>query len=241
MAPDQHSRADRVVVLSDNEELVTRFRAMLDDDFAHLRDRFDFACSPFSSFLPQVDVKREWQSLVGRYGLVISLHCKQIFPADMVRAIRCVNVHPGFNPWNRGWYPQVFSIINKLPMGATIHEIDEELDHGPIIDQASIPIASHETSLDVYRRALDAEIVLLRRSLQSIVDGTYRAIAPQEEGNVNLRRDFDALREIDRDEVGTFGSFVDRLRALTHGEFRNAFFVDDEGRKVFIRCTLERE
>jgi dTDP-4-amino-4,6-dideoxyglucose formyltransferase len=233
------SPGGRVLVISDNRQLVERFRALLESELSDLQPRFDFACSPFSDFLTKLDVRSEWESLVGRYDLVISLHCKQLFPAAMVMAIRCVNVHPGLNPWNRGWYPQVFGIINKLPMGATIHEIDEELDHGAIIDQVEIPVEAHETSLDVYERALDAELLMLRRSLRNIVDGSYVARAPAEEGNLNLRRDFEALRKIDREELGTFGDFIDRLRALTHGDFRNAYFIDDVGRRVYIRCVLD--
>jgi hypothetical protein len=42
-------------------------------------------------------------------------------------------------------------------------------------------------------------------------------------------------------QVGTFGEFIDRLRALTHGDFRNAYFIDSSGVKVFVRISLELE
>jgi hypothetical protein len=34
---------------------------------------------------------------------------------------------------------------------------------------------------------------------------------------------------------------IDLLRALTHGNFGNAFFVDDGGNKVFVRLFLESD
>ena len=46
-------------------------------------------------------------------------------------------------------FQQVFSILNKLPVGVTIHEMDEQLDHGIIIVQKEINIFSWETSCDV--------------------------------------------------------------------------------------------
>jgi methionyl-tRNA formyltransferase len=39
------------------------------------------------------------------YHLILSFNCKQIFPADLVSSVTCKNVHPGFNPYNRGWFP----------------------------------------------------------------------------------------------------------------------------------------
>ncbi len=36
---------------------------------------------------------------------------------------------------NRGWFPQAFSIIDGQKVGVTIHEIDDQLNHGPIIAQ----------------------------------------------------------------------------------------------------------
>ncbi len=74
-------------------------------------------------------------SFFDKYILFISLHCKQIFPQRLTDNYRCINIHPGYNPYNRGWFPQVFSILNKNTAGVTIHEIDQELDHGPIIYQ----------------------------------------------------------------------------------------------------------
>ena len=82
-----------------------------------------------------------------RNYLIISLHCKQLFPKGLISTVKCINVHPGLNPHNRGWYPQVFSIINKRPLGATIHEIDEELDHGDVIAQKEVPVFSWDILL----------------------------------------------------------------------------------------------
>ncbi len=93
-----------------------------------------------------------------KYKLVISAHCKKIFPPKLVNSFRCINIHPGLNPYNRGYYPQAFSLINKLPVGATIHEIDEKLDHGPIIFQEEVVIESIDTSFSLYNKIIKKEI-----------------------------------------------------------------------------------
>lgn len=191
--------------------------------------------------VPRLDVKGSVAELCQGYDLVFSLHCKQIFPAALLDGVRCVNVHPGLNPYNRGWFPQVFSIIDGQQAGVTIHEMDDQLDHGPIIAQRECPIASWDTSGSVYARLLAIERELVLEHFAAIRDGSYRAKPMAEEGNLNLKKDFERLRELDLDEHGSFGQFMDRLRALTHDEYRNAWFVDSSGRKVFVRVVLEPE
>lgn len=240
----------RIMVITDNPLLACALRDMaigMGLDTAH---QWQWACAkgslPMFSFsgiaMEEMILKettgRYWQ----QYDLVMSAHCKQLFPADMVRTVRCVNIHPGLNPHNRGWYPQVFSILNGLPVGATIHEIDDELDHGAIIAQEEVPIHAWDTSKDVYDRVQQAEIRLLREHLQAIIAGTYKATPPATEGNLNLKRDFNALLHIDLDEQLTMGEAIDRLRALTHRPYRNAYFVDPmTGKRVFVSIDLKPE
>lgn len=189
---------------------------------------------------PRLNVKEKIADIIANYQLVISIHCKQMFPAELVNSVRCVNVHPGFNPFNRGWYPQVFSIINGLKAGVTIHEIDEQLDHGAIIVQKECTIEPWDTSGSAYAKIMALERELVVEHFVSIRDQKYTATKPAE-GNLNLRRDFDSLKQINLEERGTFGEFLNRLRALTHEPFNNAYFVDDSGRKVFVRVMLKPE
>ncbi len=232
-----------VLIISDNSELLLRFRKLADQK--NLSARFEYACSYLNhnlvnsmegNWLKPINIKAE-KDLHTKYELIISLHCKQLFPAELVKNVRCVNVHPGFNPYNRGWFPQVFSILNKLPAGATIHEIDEMLDHGNIIAQKNIKIESWDTSITAYEKILDAEMELLDKHLVSILENTYESF-PAAEGNLNLKKDFDALCEIDLRHTGTFAEHIDKLRALSHGQYNNAFYLDDDGRKVFIKIEL---
>ena len=187
-----------------------------------------------------IKVKTEWSSLVSNYELIISLHCKQLFPAELVQALKCINVHPGLNPYNRGWFPQVFSILNGLPTGATIHEIDEELDHGNIIAQQEVGNNVWDTSIDIYNRVLQQELKLLDAYLPQILEDNYKTFEPNEEGNLNLKKDFNTLCELDIERVQRVGDTIDQLRALTHGEYQNAYFFDPKtGKKVYVSIRLE--
>ena len=186
-----------------------------------------------------IDVARDADMIIEKYKLVISVHCFQFFPAKLVSQIRCINVHPGYNPINRGWYPQVFAIVYGLPIGATIHEMDEQLDHGPIIARKFVEKHTWDTSYSIYNRVLEAEIELFESNIDAIIHGTYTRIAPEQEGTVYRKKDFNALCQLDMNEQGSFRQFYDRLRALSHGEYRNAWFIDPEtGKKIFVKIDI---
>ncbi|HLP21170.1 MAG TPA: dTDP-4-amino-4,6-dideoxyglucose formyltransferase [Chitinophagales bacterium] len=237
----------KILIVSDNVELTNAFSKLvasfhnLDITYSYSYNNPGFANSANLQVTAEaVHVKEQWRDIVHRYDLVISLHCKQLFPAELVANVRCVNVHPGFNPYNRGWFPQVFSILNGYKAGATIHEIDEQLDHGAIIAQREIVIEKWDTSLTAYEKIQQLEIELLRENLESIIAGTYKAVQPEEEGNVNLKKDFNNLCAIDLQKQTTLGEAIDYLRAMTHGNYNNAYFIDPQtGVKVFVKITLE--
>lgn len=236
----------KALIVTDNEYLLGEFIKLSEsakpDDWT-----FEYACSTndLEKKLPHVRkmvIKEDINKIIDNYELVISLHCKQLFPDALIKNVRCVNVHPGLNPHNRGWFPQVFSILNKLPVGATIHEIDEEIDHGNIIAQKEVSINSWDTSKNVYDRVLLAELDLLRAHLTSILNNTYTASKPTSEGNLNLKKDFNALRQVNLDEKATYGEVIDRMRALTHEPYSNMFYIDRQtGKKVHIKIQFQVE
>ena len=240
----------KVLVISDNPVLSKGLIGLLHKVGAD-RKMFTFKCSKGSDGtmteklgfeVRPIEVKEEWPKVIENFGLVISLHCKQLFPKELVEAVRCINVHPGLNPYNRGWFPQVFAIMNGLPHGATIHEIDADLDHGPIIAQQEVTIKADDTSLTVYERVQDAELKLLEENLVDILNDSYTTVQPGMEGNLNLIKDYRKLLELDLNEEVTMGEAIDRLRALTHGDYKNAYFLDaDTGERIYVTINLHRE
>src|SRR5688500_47217 len=118
----------KVLVISDNSTLISRFNEIITD--MDIREHFTFAqticATPGVPGVTTIDVMNEAdvEMIVKKYDLIISLHCKQLFPAHLIERVKCINIHPGYNPVNRGWYPQVFAILHSLDTGATIHEMN---------------------------------------------------------------------------------------------------------------------
>ena len=240
-----------VLIISDNPIQCARLYRLIQDLNIQGHVNFKWACTGNSNpleFQQQVNVpfqhldlknSEHLETIIKSFSLVISMHCKQLFPEALVKRCKCINVHPGYNPMNRGWYPQVFAVINELPIGATVHEIDGELDHGPIIDRVLVQQNSWDTSLDLYNRILEAEMQLLQKNLISILKNNYSAIVPVEQGHLFLKKDFRQLCELDLNEHASFKKFLNRLRALSHGSLKNAYYIDEEtGRKIYVNVEF---
>ncbi len=238
-----------ILIITDNKTLLSDFRNLVIELDLKENYQFDYAYSSWNNefknsfegenWIKSVNLKNETSYIVSKYDNVFSLHCKQLFPKELVNNVKCYNVHPGLNPHNRGWFPQVFSIINGLPCGATVHEIDEQLDHGGVISQKEVKIESWDTSLTAYKKVIKTEIVLLRQCLKDILENNY-GITNTEEGNLNLKKDFDELCEIDLTNKDTFANHLNRLRALTHGEYKNGFYIDENGNKIYVSVSFEK-
>lgn len=217
--------------------------------FSLYEHNISFFCSPSSELIFSKELDRgEIVSLTLKdnlpmlcnFDLGISTHCKQIFPERLVKEVRCINLHPGLNPFNRGWYPQVFSILNKKPAGATMHYMDEKIDHGDIIAQETAKVSSWDTSLSLYQKVLHLEYQLFKENINGVINRTDTAWSPNNSsGNYNSIQDFADLKQIDLASETTFGDVIDFLRAMTHPPYKNAYFLDDEGNKVFVSIKLD--
>ena len=235
----------RVCVVTDNEFLCNELEMIRKqkcpeyyfDYFYSFNNRSPW--HPTSYQIKPICLKNQDDSFFSNYDLFLSIHCKQIFPEIMVNNYRCINVHPGLNPNNRGWFPQVFSIINKKPVGVTIHEMDNLLDHGPIIYSQRVEINNHETSEDVYKKITQTEIVLLKENLKDLVDGNYHKTPMSTEGNINYKSDFIDLCKLDLNATMKVGEVIDILRATSFGGYDNAFFTDSQGRKIYVSISLK--
>jgi len=188
-----------------------------------------------------IDLKTFSEEIISTYDLVISAHCHQIFPKKLVEKIRCINIHPGYNPNTRGVYPQVFSILNNLKVGVTIHEMDEKFDNGPIIIREEVEKYSWDTSSSLYKRILEKEIELFDLYFTKILYNQYQSVIPENVGVILTKKDFNNLCEINLDEITTAGQTINKLRALSHENYNNAFFKDENGQKIFVKIYLEKE
>lgn len=153
----------------------------------------------------------------------------------------CINIHPALLPYNRGAYPNVWSIVDRTPAGVTIHQIDEGIDTGRILVQREVPLEPFDTGESVYRNLESTAIALFRESWGSIRDGIITP-SPQDfaEGSYHRSRDVDAIDCINLDRSYDARTLIDILRARTFPPYNGAYFIH-EGRKIYLRLELTPE
>lgn len=245
---------NKVAIITDNPYLAKEFYEILKaKGVIDVLQKVAVFCSPKSNsadfltdeavFVDTINLKKttDVDRLTTNFELVFSIHCKQLFPKALINACKCINVHPGYNPINRGWFPQIFAIIHDLEIGATIHEIDEKLDHGAIIARGKVQKLATDTSEMLYERILAKELELINEYIVSILNNTYTTIPMENEGNLFLKKDFEELKEIDLDKKVSFKEAIDYMRAMTFEKYDNAYFLDEKGEKIYLKISLYKK
>lgn len=85
---------------------------------------------------------------------------------------RIMNVHPSLLPAFPGLDAQKAAWEHGVKVsGATVHFVDEDLDHGPIIVQASVPVHEDDTPDTLAARILVEEHILYPRAVRWFFEG----------------------------------------------------------------------
>jgi formyltetrahydrofolate-dependent phosphoribosylglycinamide formyltransferase len=108
--------------------------------------------------------------------LVVLAGYLKMVPSGVVKAYRgaLVNVHPALLPafGGQGMYGKhVHEAVLKSGArvtGVTVHFVDEEYDHGPIIAQWPVPVFSDDTVDTLSARVLRVEHVLMPRAVAAV-------------------------------------------------------------------------
>jgi phosphoribosylglycinamide formyltransferase-1 len=102
------------------------------------------------------------------YMRLLSLWFVQQFPN------RIINIHPSLLPAFPGLdaQKQAFDYGVKVS-GCTVHFVDEQLDHGAIIVQRTVPVRPADDDHTLAARILEQEHVAYSEAIRIIVEGKY--------------------------------------------------------------------
>jgi formyltetrahydrofolate deformylase len=98
--------------------------------------------------------------VLAKYMQVLSAAFLQEFPA-------VINIHHSFLPAFKGGQPYQRAWDRGVKLiGATAHYVTEELDDGPIIEQATVHVSHRDDVEDLIRKGRDMERLALARALR---------------------------------------------------------------------------
>jgi phosphoribosylglycinamide formyltransferase-1 len=112
-----------------------------------------------------------------RPDLVVLAGFMRILGADFVRRYegRMLNIHPSLLPAFPGLHTHRRAIEAGCKLaGATVHFVTPELDHGPIVAQAAVPVLPGDDEDTLAARVLAREHVIYPLAVRWFVEGQLR-------------------------------------------------------------------
>jgi phosphoribosylglycinamide formyltransferase-1 len=101
----------------------------------------------------------------------------RILGPEVIHAFRnrILNVHPSLLPA----FPGAHSVRDALAWGVrvtgcTVHIVDEEVDHGPIVAQEPVPVLDGDDEASLHARIQDAEHRLYPQAARPLIEGRLR-------------------------------------------------------------------
>jgi phosphoribosylglycinamide formyltransferase-1 len=101
----------------------------------------------------------------------------RILSPVLVRAYphRILNIHPSLLPAFTGLNAQRQALEHGVKVsGVTVHLVDEELDHGPILLQRTVPVLENDDEEALSARILEQEHQVYPEAIELVLDGRVR-------------------------------------------------------------------
>jgi phosphoribosylglycinamide formyltransferase-1 len=112
----------------------------------------------------------EWICLAG-YMRLLSPHLVAAYPQ------RILNIHPSLLPAFPGLEVQQQAIDWGVKVsGCTVHLVDEELDHGPIVIQRAVPVHDDDNAISLSARILAEEHKIYPEALRRLLTERWQVV-----------------------------------------------------------------
>ena len=162
--------AEVVVVISDNEDAFALKRAKKHNIPSIFVDPYGLDQDDHDKEIDKILMKHE-------VDLVVGAGYMRILSACFVKKWygRLINIHPALLPSFKGANGQkdAFEYGVKIS-GCTTHFMDDKMDHGPIILQASVKVMPEDNRDKLAARILEVEHQILPRTVQLFVEGRLK-------------------------------------------------------------------
>ena len=168
---DGRSGIDIAVVISDRPKAYALTRAARAGIPTHIVRTQDFE--------NRVDFDAEISRLIERYAaeLIVLAGFMKLFQPPFVRKYQncIINVHPTLLPAFPGAHPVADTLAYGVKIaGVTVHFVDEGIDSGPIIAQATVPVLDTDDEESLHNRIQVEEHKLYPKAIKWYAQGKLK-------------------------------------------------------------------
>lgn len=158
--------------------------------------------------------------------IFFSVFYNKILPGDFINSkIKCFNFHGGILPEYRGSGIYNWAILNgEKETGVTLHEIDEKIDHGSVLDIRKFLIKESDTTDDLFKKAEKTTLEMFKHWFFALVSLKYRA-TPQDnrKGKLYTRAELQKAKNVTR-----------VVRAFHTTGYEQAYYYNHIGKKIYL-------
>lgn len=111
--------------------------------------------------------------------LVILAGYMRLLSPEFIQAFpqRILNIHPSLLPAFAGLDAQEQAFVYGVQVaGCTVHFVDEQLDHGVIILQKTVPVLENDDAHSLSDRILEQEHIAYSEAIARVLSGEYRVV-----------------------------------------------------------------
>jgi len=134
-----------------------------------------------------------------KIDFIISDRYEYLIKEDVINLLKnkIINLHPSLLPWNRGYYPNFWSIFDDTPKGVSIHKIDKGIDTGDILVQKELFFDDEDTLKTTYAKVRVAIVNLLFENWIKIKNFELKGFKRNDiQGTHYYKKDFDKIHHL---------------------------------------------
>ena len=104
-------------------------------------------------------------------NFIISYGYKHIISKEVINYISdsIINLHISYLPFNRGYYPNLWSFLESSPSGVSIHRIDTGIDTGEILLRKKVFI-------DIQKNTFNSSYNFLRNNIENLFNDNWKML-----------------------------------------------------------------
>jgi len=149
---------------------------------------------------------------------LFSLEYEEILKVNHFRSKKLFNFHFSLLPKYRGCHTNFFQLLNgEKNTGVTLHEIDNGIDTGKIIDFVTFPILINTTAYENYIKLLKKSVFLFKKNINRILKDNY----PKKKQNLKSGNYF-SRKSINYKKLIKFKKITNNIQ--THNKIRALIF-----------------
>ncbi len=96
-----------------------------------------------------------------------------------IAGVATLNSHPGLVPWARGNGAVEYAIRHRIPVGVSVHHVDDGADTGDVVHRQLVPVTPLDTLASIRQKADELRWMALAAVAERFVSGSPPPRTPQ--------------------------------------------------------------